>query len=461
MESSRYIQISDQILIEYVYTDQAAPAEFNTGAFPIELMEDGHTNGMYLFNTEAVSSTMGNYRDISAASISKNDTTYAFLNTDVGVPYNDYDSELTDSVNLLQTFAPNIDVQYDRVRIHFIAGFNFEGQYDGIIFEIQAMRRDNVPINMASINFLRSDTPVFNPDPLLIADRLYASYIEFRVPSLFYMLNTFDPADPNGLAFRFTEGQGFIGTSPITVKARGIYQTTIENGYPIYNVQDINTAQINARDIYDNLYAEVIESEGGDYFELSGQVLGSTFSNFIAELNSQGGDYVVFYQIILSEQIGLTFTKVSEQMFTQTQDFDLPILYRPIILNSATAVSFAINFTLRLFNKDDNTQIIKQARLVSFETKKYGRRLMKINLGTVPTVAKVYNELPNDTGNQIIVTSSASGGGAPGQTGEQIVEGLAPIPVAVTSFQDRVKVKCAVSNVKVQDITQEELGAGI
>ena len=408
MESSRFIQISNQMLLEYIYTDQADPTVFNTATTPIELMEDGHTGGTYFFNTEAVATTMGNYRDISAASITPNDTQYAFLNTDVGVPYNDYDPELTDSVNLLQTFAPNVDVEYDRVRIHFIAGFNFEGQYDGIIFELQATRRDGTLINMASIDFLRSDTPVFSPDPLLLADKLYATYIEFRVPALYDMMQTFDKTDPNGLAYRFTSGQGFIGSTPITIKARGIYQTLNENGYSIYNVQDIDTAKINARDIYDNLYAEVKESEGGDYFELTGQVVGSTLANFIAELNSTGGDYMIFHQIVVSEQLGLTFVKTSEQMFTQTQDFDYPILFRPIISHSATAVSFAINYNMRLYNKDDNTQIIKQARLVSYDPKKYGRRLMKINLGTVPTIAKLYNELPDDSGNQIIITNSST-----------------------------------------------------
>ena len=155
MESSRFIQISDQMLVEYVYTDPASPVTFDTATTPIELMEDGHTGGMYFFNTEAVATTMGNYRDISAVSISPNNTQFAFLNTDVGVPYNDYDPELTDSVNLLQTFAPNVDVWYDTVRVHFIAGFNFEGQYDGIIFDIQATRRDSIQINMASIQIPR------------------------------------------------------------------------------------------------------------------------------------------------------------------------------------------------------------------------------------------------------------------------------------------------------------------
>ena len=137
------------------------------------------------------------------------------------------------------------------------------------------------------------------------------------------MINTFNPSNSNGIAYRFTEGKGFIGTSPITIKARGIYQTTNENGYDIYSVQDINTATINSRDIYDNLYAEVKESEGGDYFELTGKVTGSSLANFIAELNSQGGNYVVFHQIVVSEQIGNQFQMSSEQMFTQTDDFDL------------------------------------------------------------------------------------------------------------------------------------------
>lgn len=220
MESSKFIQISDQILVEYIYTDQANPAEFNTAQYPVELMEDGYTNGMYYFNGENVAATMGNYRDISAAAISDDRTRYAFLNNDVGVPYNDYDPELTDTQNLLQNFSPDIDIIYDTVRVHFISGFNFEGQYDGIIFDIEATRRDSKQINLASINFLKTDTPVFNPDPLLLADRLYATYIEWRVPSLRYMLNTFDPNDTNGIAYRFTGGKGFISTTPITIKAR-------------------------------------------------------------------------------------------------------------------------------------------------------------------------------------------------------------------------------------------------
>jgi hypothetical protein len=451
MESSRFIQISEQILIEYVYTSQATPTTFNTATYPIELMRDANTKGTYFFNTDSVSAIMGNYRDISAVSNNEAKTQYVSLDTDIGVPYNDYSPELTDSANLLQTFNPQLDVAYDKIRIHFISGFSFEG-FDGIVFETLAPRRDGVMLNLSSINFLKTDTPTFNPDPLLIADKLYATYIEWRVPSLFFMNNLFDAAQPNGVAYKITEGQGFLGTPPITLKATGIYETIVENAYSFYEMQEINSVSILNRDIYDNLYAQVIQSEAGDYFELSGQVTGSSFSNFIAQLNSSGGQYMVFHEISVTEQVGQVFTQTSFQVISQDTDFDEPVLFRPIIKNANSAVSFSINYVLRLYNKADATQIIKNAKLTSFDTQKYGRQMIQINLGVVPTVANVYNRINNDTGKQIVV--GTGGASTSADTSEQIVEKLVVKTSYVTTFRDRIKVKAAISPVKIQTITQ-------
>ena len=451
MESSRFIQISEQILIEYVYTSQATPTTFNTATYPIELMRDANTKGTYFFNTDSVSAIMGNYRDISAVSNNEAKTQYVSLDTDIGVPYNDYSPELTDSANLLQTFNPQLDVAYDKIRIHFISGFSFEG-FDGIVFETLAPRRDGVMLNLSSINFLKTDTPTFNPDPLLIADKLYATYIEWRVPSLFFMNNLFDAAQPNGVAYKITEGQGFLGTPPITLKATGIYETIVENAYSFYEMQEINSVSILNRDIYDNLYAQVIQSEAGDYFELSGQVAGSSFSNFIAQLNSSGGQYMVFHEISVTEQVGQVFTQTSFQVISQDTDFDEPVLFRPIIKNANSAVSFSINYVLRLYNKADATQIIKNAKLTSFDTQKYGRQMIQINLGVVPTVANVYNRINNDTGKQIVV--GTGGASTSADTSEQIVEKLVVKTSYVTTFRDRIKVKAAISPVKIQTITE-------
>ena len=456
MESSKFLQLSEGILLEYIYTSQSEPTELNTADYPIDIMRDGHTGGSYLFNTSDVSAEMGNYTDISAAAIDVNKTQYAYLDTDIGVPYNDFDPLLTDTANLLQTFSPQQNIAYDKIRVHFISGFSFTG-YDGIIFETLVPRRDGVLLNLSSINFLKTDTPVFNPDPVLINDNLYASFIEWRVPSLYFMNNRFNAADSNGLGFKLTEGQGFLSTPTITFKATGIYETIVENSYSYYNVEEINSVTLPSRDIYDNLYASVTEAEGGDYFELTGMVTGSTFQSFISQLNATSGglNNIVFHEINVSEQIDTSFVKSSTQVFTQTTNFDNPILFRPIILNSAVAASFTINYMLRIYNRADNTQIIKQAKLTSFDVKKYGRRLMKINLGVVPTVANVYNQIAADDGNNIIV-NNGGGAGLPGQTTEKVVEKMVVKTKYVTSFRDKLNVKAAISPAKIQTITETD-----
>ena len=453
MESSRFISISEQILIEYVYTSQSTPTTFNTATYPIELMRDTNTKGTYFFNTDSVAAVMGNYRDISAASNNATKTQYVSLDTDIGVPYNDFSPALTDSADLLQTFSPELDVAYDKIKIHFVAGFNFEG-FDGIVFEALAPRRDSVMLNLSSINFLKTDTPTFNPEPLLIADKLYATFIEWRVPSLYYMNNLFSAAQPNGVAYKITEGQGFLSTPPITLRASGIYETIVENAYSFYEMQEINSASILSRDIYDNLYAQVVQSDNGDYFELSGQVTGSTFSNFIAQLNSSGGQYVVFHEISVTEQVGQVFTQTSFQVITQDTEFDEPVLFRPIIKNANKAVSFSINYVLRLYNKADATQIIKNAKLTSFEPQVYGPNMIQVNLGVVPTVANVYNQINNDTGKQIVIGGGSGAETLNVDTTEQIVEKLVVKTSYVTTFRDRIKVKAAISPVKIQTITQ-------
>jgi len=453
MESSRYIQLSADILVEYVYTSQASPAVFNTASFPIEILRDGHTGGSYLWNAASVAGTMGNAQDRSAVAINSTKSKWVSLNTSFGVPYNDFDPQLTPTTQLPQVFNPNLDIEYDRVRVYFTSGYSFD-DYDGLIFEILTNRRDGVELNLAAVNYLRTDTPVLLPDPFLLAGKLYSTYIEFKVPALFYMNNLYTPTQPNGLGFRLTGGAGFIGTPPITIRARGISKTTVTNSYSFYDVEEINSVSILNRDIYNTLFAQVIESTGGDYYELSGQVVGSSFDEFITNLsNSFGGaNFVVFHEITVTEQIGLVFVQTSNQVFTQTGDYNDPILFRPIIINSANAVSFSIDYTLRLYNSSDGTQIIKKARLASFDVKKYGRRLMKINLGTVPTVARVYNQLQPDDGSRIVINNAVT---LPGQGSDRQAQQLVVRTRYITGFRDRVNVKAAIAPAKIQTITTQ------
>jgi hypothetical protein len=451
MESSRFIQIAEDILIEYVYTDQSNPTVFSTGAIPIEILKNQYNSGTYFYNIPSVYSNIGASRENSAITVNASGTEYVSLNTDVGVPYNDYDPKLTPTADLLQEFSPDINIQYDRVRVHFVSGFSFNN-YDGIVFDIKTVDRNGGSIILSSVNFLKTDSPIFNPSPLLIADRLYSTYIEWRLPALYYLSSGFNLSNQNSLSYKLTDGKGFRTSPVLNISAFGILKTTIANGYSFYQMKEINSTAIPSRDIYDSLYASVKESDEGDYFELQGMVVGSTLSAFINQLNTAGGNYVVFHEITLIEQIGSSFIETSNQIMTQTENFDAPILYRPIVLNTANAVSFAINYTIRLYNRVDNTQIIKNARLSLFDPNKYGKRIMKINLGTVPTVANIVNQVTSDDSAKIVI-STGSSTNRDDKLSDDIVSQLAVKTRYVTSFRDKVNVKAAISPVKIQNIT--------
>lgn len=452
MESSRFIQIAEDILIEYIYTDQSNPTIFNTNVVPVEILRNQHNNSSYFFNSDSAFSSIGISRENSAISINSNNTQYVYLNTGVGLPYNDFDPKLTPTIELQQEFSPNIGIKYDKVKVHFVSGFSFNS-FDGIIFDIRTTDRNGRPVILSSLNYLRTDTPILNPSPLLIADRLYSTYIEWHIPSLFYMNSDFTSIGENSLAYKLTEGKGFKSSSAISISAFGILKTNIVNGYNFYQVSEINSTSIPARDIYDNVFASIVEATDGDYFKLQGNAIGLTFSNFINQLNSAGGNYIVFHEITLIEQIGSSFIETANQVMTQTKDFDTPILYRPIILNTANAVSFSINYTLRIFNRVDNTQIIKNARLSLFEPNKYGKRMMKINLGKVPTVANVVNQVTEDDTNKIII-STGNDSNRNEKLSDDIVSQLAVKTRFVTSFRDKINVKAAISPIKIQNISE-------
>jgi hypothetical protein len=79
---------------------------------------------------------------------------------------------------------------------------------------------------------------------------------------------------------------------------------------------------------------------------------------------------------------------------------------------------------------------------------------MKINLGVVPTVANVYNQISADDGENLIVTNGNID--KPGETSDQVVEQLVVKTKYVTSFRDRINVKAAISPAKIQTITEED-----
>jgi hypothetical protein len=86
----------------------------------------------------------------------------------------------------------------------------------------------------------------------------------------------------------------------------------------------------------------------------------------------------------------------------------------------------------------------------SFDVKKYGRRFRKINLGTVPSVKKVYNTLPGETQN--IILNNDINFNISTEGGTTIVKQTE----FVLGFKESVKVSASSSNVKTTPAVLQE-----
>jgi hypothetical protein len=121
--------------------------------------------------------------------------------------------------------------------------------------------------------------------------------------------------------------------------------------------------------------------------------------------NDRDSDYVAFHELVTKEFINGSYVETRRITEIQNGSFGTIRTYRPVIENSDNAVSFLLEYNLKLLNKVDNSQIIRRSQLISKEVKKYGKKMSRINLNKVPSVNKVYNKVVENTGKNIIVNN--------------------------------------------------------
>lgn len=458
--TSKYIQIDPQILLEYIYTDPVSPEVISTttSGNRLMLLDNVYTDSNVLFNEDNPQVNTGNFRYKSAIPIDSERRRYAFLTNRNVLNYLDFDENLSTLNDLFSQLTgpintPPRNVQYDTIRLHLVSGFSFENKGDGFIFEVLLRDRKAVNHNLASIVYRSSDSyEISNPSPFISNEKLFTKYIEIKVIALNYLVDDYiiNKSNPNAISNLLTSGIGLTVHNTIGLSLKFINRTEVINGQTFFNLGEGREVSINKVDEYSGLNAVIQESSSGDFFELYGQFNGDIYEDFIINLNNlPNTDLIVVHDIILFEQIGTSFTKTSEQSFIQSDGFDTPYRFRPIILNSHIATSYRISYTLRILNKIDNSQIIRTSQLASFDVKKYGRRIRKLNLGTVPTVTKVYNKISGEIDNITLNNSSKFNFNSTGSSTSVQTE-------FVMGFKESINVSASIGTVKTTPSVLEE-----
>ena len=396
MGNSFYVQLAPYILLEYTYGDQSST--YLSSQVKLARIKNDYLGGqMQFINTYTAQGVTQNVLDTSAASLGG--YKWAFLDKDLPVPYINTDPKLI-YTDLSSIFTATY-VEYDRVRIHLLSGYRLE-DLQGLIAQVYVKEAQTSKVSIFANNvYLNSDDrDILNPRPILMGDRMYDRYFEFYVPSLKEANRDFyaNPTNPVSIGYQYSSNtRGFLINSAIYVKVFEINTIEKKNGHIFLYTADDYEINVNQEDVYSQLSANILEATDGDYFQYYPTYAGNFIEDFISDLNAAGGDHVVLNDIDVYEQVGLE--EVSTYSFTQAQlgGFDKPLEFRPILKYADSAVTFSIDYTVRIYNRENGFQIIRRSSVTSFNPKKYGKNIEKIALAQLSYPMKVYNKIFNGT----------------------------------------------------------------
>ena len=408
--SSKYVQVSSSVLMEYIYSDQTqinVPGNqfrIGTNTAPIWKMSNGHNKQDQIFNADSSAVVedglpigTGNVRNKSFAIIEPYKT--ALLDIDKIVFYNDYDPLLTPTPNLPVIFNNEQAPVYDTVKLHLVQGFNFE-ENNALILSIKAKKKDGSTFILANIVYNREDTwETMNPSPFFFGGKIYNSYLEVRVLSLYNLIYDYWVGSLSGdtVVERITDFNGVLREQQISVYFSFANVESVIEDQTYLNLAGTRGIDIPVRDQFESISASINESIGGDYIEFYATYAGSIIDSYITDLNNSGYDFILLHDLVVSEYVfdfttnSYSWIKSDDIQISQVSEYGIPNIYRPIVKNSG-AISFKIDYTVRMFNRADNSQVWKSASMVSNAAAKYGKIIRSINLGANPVQTKIYNK---------------------------------------------------------------------
>ena len=400
--TQRFVKLTNYMLLEYNYTTAPTPEQYyvNTGspAVGFEKIVNGYfNNSVQILNKPVDQSVTNNVRDLSVVQTENN--RFVTLDTDYLTPYLNFDPKLTPVIDLPVVFPSNIGVYYDTIKFHIVSGYNFDN-IDGVILQIKFQERTGKKAIVLQLLVTKSDVslPYLNPNPIYLGGALYDHYVEVKIPAYANMVYEFDilsgtSAQANTLAAKISsDGNGFLKDAPVEFTLYEIGQTVLKDGYQNYIAQIRAQLGIFPRDNYSSLAAVIQQNSFYNYLEYFPTWEGNFLEDFINSEGSVGVAYYVIHEIEVKEQVGLSYITTYNFSTTQTQDYNSPYIFRPVLVNPLTT-SFIVNYTMRLVNRNNQNQIIRRSSFSSFDINKYGRDVNKITLTTGAYSQKVYNKI--------------------------------------------------------------------
>lgn len=397
---SKYVQLNDFILLEYEFNK----AEDETSISDLSIAQT-LLGKKYTFQSDSAINETNNVLPFNAIPTNLNKTEWF-------IDYEDYDITYPlywDSVNNLSIFSYPLD----NIKIHILSGYNFD-DIGGFLLQIGAKDVSNNLVDLSNFCYIKQPQIIqnnviqFSSQALFLGNRFYDKFIEIKIPSIQKLGG--DNVSSIGQALNVN------ALSDVYVTYSTIY-SIIEKEFTL---NEQIKAQLPVTSVADNFSCHISESSSGDYIEYfatwndfiigdymsqieSGRIRLYTSNNpndnaenFVEQYGMTARKWVIIHEISVFEHIpGGTSLLAQKYSFTQDGDFSQPNYFRPVLLNADISSSYSIQYTCRLLNRMDGSQIIRKASFSSMEPKKYGLHLNSLVVNNIiPYI--VFNKVENE-----------------------------------------------------------------
>lgn len=443
-DSTRYFQLTPDILVEYNYNslesinNMAGEAEHIADLVDEEgrIISNGYCGARNFLWKQAVDRFVlpinkSESKFIECAKKKASSEGYYYIwewNTDFGLDYQ-FTSEGNEDYD--------DDILIDTFRLHF-TGRNYLGDYDGYIITVSLYDRIKNKINLLSQYVKRTDDPNINPNPTLINQKLYTTYQDFTIPNITALFNADNLAEKlpgeKLLAKQLSPYYGIMENTPVMMTIYGVKAVFVNNGNEYYSTEKINSIYVPLEDKSNQFEVKIEEASDGDYFKIYPYIDGgkTSFSDYIYNLSDGHPErYIIFHELNLIEHYTDALNKLHHDITHREQyiinaakqviehdetileinedELDNIMYYRPIVVNNSTA-SFTIEVKTHIFNTLDNTTTVKKGSLEygSESVKKYGKKMSRIYLGEIPAQINVYNKKPDIDKDGVKITNASS-----------------------------------------------------
>jgi len=375
---SKYVTLTQNILLEYVYDDDNLKREDYNIITNLNIDEKSYTSKI---GKNIIDNTIFPIDPILKKYAKVDNDKYSFLK--------------------IANYQTNY-IHFDTVRLHLPTTYSFvDNNMVGLYLKIYTYDYENKKmVNLSS--YLYDDTEVNSSSDLVFnkefiySEQQWGKYITFDVPSLYDISKQRTDIVTPGTINKNLSSIGLNPQSPIFFDFSWVISRQNLLGSTYYYLSDLFTKSISNKPEYQTLGVQVEESKDGDYFEIYGTYNQSNESldDWVDEMSYKGRKIKIEYVISLLEENILT----NKQTITVIENFTKKILYRPIITFSNTTA--LINVEMNVIDLYDNSQIKKIASIgLTKNIFKYGRSLTMININNAYK-PKIYNlkQIKNDSG---------------------------------------------------------------